>query len=296
LKAKQFGDFAIAIVVVACGAVLFGVLLYALNGGAFAKGGPAFTALFPDVTGISVGSQVKVAGALAGRVTAVKFLDPAARQGSPAGADVIAVTFELDKSVPGLRTDSSALIAADTLLSDKFLLLTPGTVSAPELVAGSQIRGVAPVTFDQLTRQLGGLLDRLDGVASSLDKFKDLPDLIPAARATLADVSTLVQSANGAVADARVVLQEGGRFLSDNRVPLENALTKLEDAAERIDALSLRADNILKASSSDITSTVRDLRVASQNLKAASQSAKTLSGILVERPQSLLFGVPKKQE
>ncbi|MDF3605513.1 outer membrane lipid asymmetry maintenance protein MlaD [Paracoccus sp. DMF-8] len=88
-------------------------------------------AAFPDVSGIEVGTDVRIAGVKVGRVSAVD-LDPA--------------TFlaEARLQVPAdvaLATDSAALIQSDGLLGGAYIELQPG--GAPDnLAPGDEIEDV----------------------------------------------------------------------------------------------------------------------------------------------------------
>ncbi len=78
-------------------------------------------ALFPAANGISVGTDVRIAGLKVGSV-AEQTLDPETYQAE--------VTLALDRTVP-IPEDSSAAITSESLLGGSFVALIPGGSQAP---------------------------------------------------------------------------------------------------------------------------------------------------------------------
>lgn len=106
----------LAVVLVGLAFLLFA---WARTGGG--DGGMRVTALFPSANGISVGTDVRVAGLKVGRVAAQR-LDPQGFQAE--------VTLALDE---GLRipADSSAAIQTESLLGGSHVALLPGGAAEP---------------------------------------------------------------------------------------------------------------------------------------------------------------------
>jgi phospholipid/cholesterol/gamma-HCH transport system substrate-binding protein len=98
--------------------IVFGLfIVYAFAGtGIAAKEGYEVTAEFGQVDGLTVGSQVTVAGLPVGQVTKLDL--------DPDGMRPI-VTMVVDPSIK-LPTDSSARVATDGLLGPKFIKIDPG--------------------------------------------------------------------------------------------------------------------------------------------------------------------------
>ncbi len=74
MKNKNFNDWAVALAVIACSILLFLALAFALSGTTLGKPSQPLSVNFHDVTGISLGSQVKYAGAIAGKVSGIRML------------------------------------------------------------------------------------------------------------------------------------------------------------------------------------------------------------------------------
>jgi phospholipid/cholesterol/gamma-HCH transport system substrate-binding protein len=98
-------------------AVAAGFLIFSLGRtGSSGTDSYALTARFPNASGISVGSDVRVSGMKVGSVSAQK-LDPASYQA------IVTLTVDSDVKLPA---DSSAAITSEGLLGGSFIALVPG--------------------------------------------------------------------------------------------------------------------------------------------------------------------------
>lgn len=91
------------------------------TGGAASGSSYALSARFPNVNGISEGTDIRVSGMKVGTVTSVQ-LDPQTYQAN--------VKFELDSSIK-LPSDSSAAITSEGLLGGTYIALIPGGDPTP---------------------------------------------------------------------------------------------------------------------------------------------------------------------
>lgn len=122
---KKSSDAWIALSVIACSIVLFFALSFGLGGRVFVSEGRPVLVRSYDITGIKVSSQVKFAGAPAGSVTGIRVLTAAERAADP--GNVLELTLRIAGEVPPMPTRTAQVsIAADTLLSDKFVLIQDG--------------------------------------------------------------------------------------------------------------------------------------------------------------------------
>src|SRR5204863_854799 len=71
---RNFSDYLVALFVIACSVVLLGALTFALSGRQLKKPTRTLQINYEDVTGIKVNSEVRYAGAPAGRVIAMRHL------------------------------------------------------------------------------------------------------------------------------------------------------------------------------------------------------------------------------
>jgi phospholipid/cholesterol/gamma-HCH transport system substrate-binding protein len=127
-RAEQRAEFLAGGLVLALAA---GFLIWAAGGDLLGEPGYEVTASFPDVDGVEVGTEVRLAGVKVGRVSAVR-LNPEtymadARITIPAGIV--------------LPSDSAALIQSDGLLGGAYIQLQPGG-SPDNLAPGDEIEDV----------------------------------------------------------------------------------------------------------------------------------------------------------
>jgi ABC-type transporter Mla subunit MlaD len=110
--------------------------------------------------------------------------------GDPLNA--VQVILALNSNVPPIASDAAATIAADTLLSDKFILLSGGSAMMPPLGADAVLQGISPTSFDKLTRILDTTLEALRGM---LGGTKGKPQVSLITRSLLTDTQSLVTDA-----------------------------------------------------------------------------------------------------
>src|SRR5207245_9436222 len=107
-----------------CGVVVRAALTFALSGYRLREPARTLQIHYEDVTGIKVHSEVRYAGAPAGRVIAMRHLTAAERGKLSNKKDAVIVTVELDDGIPPLPVDVTATLSADTLLAPKFVALS----------------------------------------------------------------------------------------------------------------------------------------------------------------------------
>ncbi|WP_228815703.1 MCE family protein [Nocardia puris] len=110
------------------------------------------TADFTNSTGLYPGDRVTIRGVPVGAIDETR----------PMG-DRVRITMHLDASHP-VGADARAAIVAPTLVSGRYIQLTPGTTSGPKLRDGAMIpieRTAVPVEYDQIKRQVTDLANEL---------------------------------------------------------------------------------------------------------------------------------------
>ncbi|WP_024795776.1 MCE family protein [Tomitella biformata] len=110
------------------------------------------TALFSSTTGLYKGDDVRIMGVRVGEITSI----------TPAG-DLVEVAFEFDDAYPA-PADAQALIVSQSLVSARFIQLTPAYTGGPRLAPGALIppaRTASPVEWDEMKAQLARLAQDL---------------------------------------------------------------------------------------------------------------------------------------
>jgi ABC-type transporter Mla subunit MlaD len=318
MRNKNFNDWAVALIVIACSIMLFLALAFALSGKMLGQPERPLRVNFRDVTGIGLGSQVKYAGAVAGKVANIRMLTPEERAASGDPLNAVQVLLAINAGVPPLPSDISASIAADTLLSDKFVLLSGGSANVAPLAADSVLQGISPTTFDKLTREMDGAIEGLRGMLSGKgetgDFFErvrllltDAQSLLTAAKPVVQDAQSLlndakpvVQDAQSLLNDAKPVVQEAKalaadarQLIAENRAPLSQAILRLDKSAAALEKLATGGNNLVAGNEKKLNALMSDFKVTSENLKVTSTYAKILIRSLSQRPSQLLWGTSK---
>jgi ABC-type transporter Mla subunit MlaD len=266
---RNLSDYVVAISVILCSLVLLGALTVALSGYRLKKPKRTLQINYEDVTGIKVNSEVRYAGASAGRVIAMRHLTAKEREASPNKMDAVRVTVSLDEGIPPLPTDVTATLSSDTMLAPKFVALSAGTPGGTTLADNAAIEGHPAYGLEQITAAAGPLfenanklLDNLNatvtGLKGDLDQFT--PKLGPLADSLKIDV--------------------------DN---LQNVITNFEGVAKGADKLFGTADTFISATDKQLREQLKQLHVVLLNLKVVTTHAKALVETLAEKPNRLIF-------
>src|SRR5438132_2045215 len=181
---RNLSDYLVALFVIACSVVLLAALTFALSGYRLKKPKRTLQINYEDVTGIKIHSEVRYAGAPAGRVIAMRHLTAKEREASANKKDAVRVTVSLDEGIPPLPTDVTATLSSDTMLSPKFVALSAGTPGGQTLANNAAIEGHPAYGLEQITAAAGPLFDNANKLLNNLDVTvsglkKDLADFTP---------------------------------------------------------------------------------------------------------------------
>ena len=266
---RNLSDYFVALFVIACSVVLLGALTFALSGRQLKKPTRTLQINYEDVTGIKVNSEVRYAGAPAGRVIAMRHLTAKEREASPNKKDAVRVTISLDDGIPAVPTDVTATLSSDTMLAPKFVALSAGTPGGNTLANNAAIEGHPAYGLEQITAAAGPLfenanklLDNLNvtvtGLKGNLDQF--MPKLGPLADSLKIDV--------------------------DN---LQNVVTNLDNLTKGADAVLGTADHFITTTDKQLQEQLKQLHVTLLNLKVVTTYAKALVETLAEKPNRVIF-------
>src|SRR5438874_10057573 len=153
---------------IVCRMVLLVALTFALSGRQLKKPTRTLQINYEDVTGIKVNSEVRYAGAPAGRVLAMRHLTSQQREASENKRDAVRVTVSLDEGIPPLPADITATLSSDTMLSPKFVALSAGTPGGQTLANNAAIEGHPSYGLEQITAAAGPLFDNATKLLNKL--------------------------------------------------------------------------------------------------------------------------------
>ena len=266
---RNLSDYLVALFVIACSIVLLAALTFALSGYRLKKPTRTLQINYEDVTGIKVNSEVRYAGAPAGRVMAMRHLTAKEREASANKKDAVRVTVSLDEDIPPLPTDVTATLSSDTLLSPKFVALSAGTTGGETLANNAAIEGHPAYGLEQITAAAGPLFENANKLLNDLSATvtglkKDLNDFTPKL---------------GPLADSL-------KLDLDN---LQNAITNLDGVEKGANTLFGTADTFIKTTDKQLQEQLKQLHVTLLNLKVVTTYAKELVETLAQQPTRIIF-------
>jgi ABC-type transporter Mla subunit MlaD len=273
---RNLSDYIVALSVIACSAILLTALTVALSGYRLKKPSRTLQIDYEDVTGIKVHSEVRYAGAPAGRVIGMRHLSAGQRASAPNTRNAVRVTVSLDENIPPLPADVTATLSSDTLLAPKFVALSAGTPGGETLADNATIEGHPAYGIEQITAAAGPL-------------FENANKLIDNLNGTVTNLDGTVTS----------VKDELGQFLPKFSPLLDTAKTDLDEVKKIIvglDTVEKNANGLFETAGKFVGSTdkqlqdqMKELRVILLNLKVVTTHAKAITEALGEKPNRLIF-------
>jgi phospholipid/cholesterol/gamma-HCH transport system substrate-binding protein len=123
-----------------------------------------YQAVFKNISGLRVGSEVRLAGVVVGSVTNTTVRSDGK----------ILVTFEvLEKYRNQIRTDSTATIGMIGLLGDRSLDLAAGTPEKPVLPPGGLVAATEPLDLQELMARAAPSLEAIQKTFTNLAKITE---------------------------------------------------------------------------------------------------------------------------
>lgn len=266
---KNLSDYLVALSVIACSVVLLAALTMALSGYQLNKPTRTLQIDYEDVTGIKVHSEVRYAGAPAGRVISMRHLTAAERNASANKRDAVRVTISLDENIPPVPGDVTATLSSDTMLSPKFVALSAGTPGRKALANNAVIEGHPSYGIEQITAAAGPLIDHANTLLDTLNLAAgelrgNLGDFMP-------KVSPLLDT-------VKIELDE-----------LQKAMRGLGDVEAKAGIVLGTAGDFVGNTDKDLQERMKELHVILQNLKVITTHAKAITETLGEKPNRLIF-------
>jgi ABC-type transporter Mla subunit MlaD len=272
---RNLSDYLVALFVIACSVVLLAALTFALSGYRLKKSTRTLQINYEDVTGIKVHSEVRYAGAPAGRVIAMRHLTAKEREACPNKKDAVRVTVSLHERIPPLPTDVTATLSSDTLLSPKFVALSAGTPGGVTLANNATIEGHPAYGLEQITAEAGPLFENANRLLDNLNL-------------TVTDLKGNL----GALLPKLGPLADSLKMDVDN---LQNVVTNLEGMSKDADKVLGTANTFLSTTDKQLQEQMKQLHVVLLNLKVVTTHAKALMEALAEKPNRIIFsGKPAK--
>jgi ABC-type transporter Mla subunit MlaD len=247
----------IAIATVIAALLMCAALSFAIGKWSWGNSGYELTVKFPNATGISANSEVKYAGAHAGRVKEVRLIPRADQTQDPGSSlfNCVEVVIEVDSKIE-IGKDVAATIKQDGFgISAKYVLLTPGPDhNSPALANGDVVQGEMPFDLSDLIQPAGDALEQAKSLVTKLGPVMDRFDTLSQKLET--ELPPLMGHADQ-------FLQNGNTLMANFNSP---------EGRQRLNDM------------------LNSLRVSTENLKVVSTNAKALTATLAEKPWRVFWG------
>jgi phospholipid/cholesterol/gamma-HCH transport system substrate-binding protein len=211
-------------------------------------------AWFPSTDGIYAGDEVRVLGVPVGKIDGIE----------PDGTRV-KVTFHVDADVK-VPKDAKAVIVAPSLVSSRYLQLTPRYDGGPVMADGATIQledTAVPVEWDEIKEQLNGLAEALG--PRGANENGALSDLVDAGSEALDGQGATINQTIADLSNAVGVLDSGG----DDAFAVVRNLQVFVSALARSDGQMKKFIQNLDAVSAMLVDDKELVRSALRNLSGA---------------------------
>ena len=273
---KNLSDYVVALSVILCSAILLAALTIALTGFRLKKPTRTLQIDFEDVTGVKLHSEVRYAGAPAGRVIAMRHLTREQREAGENKRKAVRVTVDLGEQIPPLPSDVIATLSSDTLLSPMFVALSAGTPGGDTLANNAVIDGHTAAGIQQIAAAAGPLIDNANKLIDSLTAtVGNLDGTISNVKNDLGQVFPKVSLALDV---AKIDLEE-----------LQRIIKGLDEVEAKANGLFDSAGKFVGNTDKQLQDQLKELRVILLNLKVVSTHAKALTETLAEKPNRIIF-------
>jgi len=280
---RNLSDYVVALSVILCSAVLLGALTIALSGFRLNKPARTLQIDYEDVTGIKLHSEVRYAGAPAGRVIAMKHLNREQRETGTNKRNAVRVTISLADEIPPLPADVIATLSSDTMLSPGFVALSAGTPGGETLANNAIIDGHPAYGIPQIAAAAGPLIDNANKLIDSLNATAgNLNNTVTSVRTNFED---FLPKISPMLDTAKTDLEELQGIIKGLDVVEKNA----NDVLKNANGVFENAGKFVGSTDKQLQEQMKELRVILLNLKVVSTHAKALVDTLAEKPNRLIF-------
>jgi phospholipid/cholesterol/gamma-HCH transport system substrate-binding protein len=238
-----------------------------------------FYAEFANLSGITQGAKVQVAGMDAGQVQGVEIPDaPPAK---------FRVRIRITDKLRGLvRTDSVVTIGTEGVVGNRFLAISAGTARAPVAAPGATLAGSEPTDISALLDQAKGTIGNIDTTVRNANKLVTNADGLIATlggnlNSTVTEVKTTVSNANELIAGIKEGRGTAGMLLRDEALAdqVRQAVTNIQGATGDLKSAAANAGTLVselqsKGFPQKVDETLKEVNQTAKNFNAASAQVR----------------------
>jgi len=249
--------------------VILSILAYLLTGGSLLTQRATMYLYIPDATGLGPGAPVRVDGIGVGKVRSVSL------SGSSQPDRIVRVTMTVDRDrLASIPDDSTAQLASETMIGDKFVDITSGTSrhfvsaggevgfkSSPDLLKSLDLR-----QFEQQIKVISALLDDIEQGRSDLGQFVMGEQMYNDLRKRFSQIQSGIRAAASTTSDVGRELHTDllYRQISQPLVDLDRSLARLQSGQGSAGQLLRDSAQYekLRSNMEDLRRSIADLRAA----------------------------------
>ncbi len=207
-------EFRVGLLVVLVSVMVAGMTLSVNEDPSYLGGSKLYWFHIDDASGLVEKSSIKIAGINVGIIRKIRLVDGVARVELSFGSDIT------------LTESAGVEVRSAGILGDKFVSVTPGNSSDPEMKEGSEIKNVSDRgSMDKVVKQVGELAQSLSEVAKTL---KD------AVKGNEEQVKT---SLGRIIRNFEVLTENIASITEQNKGKINNIIDDVEKVAATIDEL-----------------------------------------------------------
>lgn len=215
--------------------VLLGLTLVVFGGLSLFDSKDRYFILFKEsVSGLELGSPVKLRGVHVGQVTRIRL--------NPDNVEQVKVTVLLEEDTP-VKEDTAAILQMQGITGMKYVELLEGTREAKRLSPDGYIRAgeslVAKVTdrAESMTAKADEVLDNLL-ILTGAENQAAVAD-------TLQHVASMTQQINNMSANLTEIIANINELLSENKGPIHGVLASAEDVTRQVNTMVSNANALV---------------------------------------------------
>lgn len=243
-----------------------------------------FTAVFSQVSGLKVGSPVRLAGLDVGNVESLNFTTD---------GKVRAVLSIRSRYQQQIRGDSVATISSVGILGDKTVELSIGSNLVAWLKGGAELKTRDPLDISELIDKAGPMAAKVDEILSYLSKITgeftmqdlNMTEIFERANDILKKINEGTGSVGAAINDPSLYkkissLIDSGRETTDL---LQNTLTRFDQATLKLPSLVSSTQNAME----DVSVIAKSLRNTLEELPTITERVTETSSNMATASQDL---------
>src|SRR5260370_34912687 len=232
-----------------------------------------------DISGITQGAKVQVAGMDAGQVQGVEL------PGAPPAK--FRVKIRITEKLRGLvRTDSVVTIGTEGVVGNRFLAIGAGTARAPVAAPGATVAGAEPTDISALLDQAKGTIGNIDSTVPNANKVVTNADGLIATlggnlNSTVTEVRTTVSNANELIAGIKGGRGAAGMLLRDEAFAdqVRQAVTNIQSATSDLKSAAANAGTLVselqsKGFPQKVDDTLTEVNQTAKNFNATSAQVR----------------------